>query len=411
MTTTDEHTPMTTLDDLFPDGPRQMAAPVVDDHHTVRRLDAMFGDRRADLDRTHRTSARPALVAMVDGAVADARPLGEVPPVSRPDGRRRRRFDAISVVAGGLAAAALVVTGAIGAVQLATASPADDALSALAADEKTIDSAMAGLESAHARLAESISEADATAAALPAELQQVREATDPADIPPGWTEVPDDAGVIAIADPAALDAVLAAVESYRTDLAAVELPEVPAVYARADIDADSLDEVAAAIDAAQLQLAQIDRTTAALRETRMAVDARTAQFEAELAVFTATFPGLAQTVVEQNPDAEPELAAAVVAAGQEVARADLLAAQGTAVLVTYREAVVALVESQVYADRVRLEQEQREEEERQRQQEQQPQPEVSPDPVEPEPGPENPPVDPSPDPVEPTAPPEGEVSG
>ncbi|MEJ1089352.1 hypothetical protein WDU99_13610 [Microbacterium sp. Mu-80] len=397
---------MTTLDDLFPDGPRQTAAPVVDDHHTVRRLDAMFGDRRADLDRTHRASARPALVAMVDGAVADARPLGEVPPVSRPDTRRRRRFDAFSVVAGGLAVAALVVTGAIGGVQLATASPADDALSALAADEKTIDSAMAGLESAHARLAESITEADAAAAALPAELQQVREVTDPADIPPGWTEVPEDAGVIAIADPDALDAALTAVETYRTDLAAIALPEAPAAYARADIDADSLTDVATAIDAAQLQLAQIDQATAALRETRAEVDALTTQFEAELAVFTGTFPGVAQTAVEQHPDAEPELAEAVIAAGQSVARADLLDAQGKAALVPYRDAVVALVESQVYADRVRAEQERREEEERQRQQQQQPQPETTPDPEEPEPEPDNPPAEPTPDPAEPTGPPE-----
>lgn len=373
---------MSTLEDLFPDGRRQSETSVAaDEQQTVRRLDQLLGDRRADLDRTHRASARPALVAMVDGALADARPLGTVPSTSRPDGRRpRRRLDLLNVSAAALAVLAIAGAGLVGGVQAATASPADDALRVLTADENTIESATAGLEAARARLTESVAEADAAAAALRPALESMRSAPDPADIPPGETEAPDDAGTIPIADAKALDAVLAALDSYRADLAKVDLPAMPKEYARGDVDTDSLDEVASAIDAAQLQLAEIDRVSAGVRDARTAVDARAAAFTAELTTFTAGFPDRARKAVDENPDAAQELKDAVSAAGAAVATRNLLTEQGTQALRTYREALIALVSSQVYADRVREEAE-REEAERARQRErerQRPQPQPTP---------------------------------
>ncbi|MEV7631655.1 hypothetical protein AB0N64_04500 [Microbacterium sp. NPDC089318] len=388
---------MSTLEDLFPDGRRQSEnSAAADEQQTVRRLDQLLGDRRADLDRTHRASARPALVAMVDGALADARPLGTVPSAARPDGRRpRRRFDLINVSAAALAVLALGAAGLVGGVQAATASPADDALRVLTADEKTIESATAGLEAASARLTESVAEADAAAAALRPALEAVRSAADPADIPPGETEAPEDAGTIPIADEKALDTVLAALDSYRTDLSKFESPAMPSEYARGKVDIGSLDDVASAIDDAQLQLAEIDRVSAEVRDARTAVDARVAAFSAELTKFTAGFPDLARKAIDENPDAAQELKDAVGAAGAAVATGNLLTEQGPQALQTYRDALIALVSSQVYADRVREEAE-REEAERARQRERerqrsQPQPTpTSPAPTEPTTPPDEP---------------------
>lgn len=386
---------MSTLDDLFPDGRRQSGADVsADEQQTVRRLDQLLGDRRADIDRTHRASARPALVAMVDGALADARPLGTVPATSHPDSRRpRRRFDLLNVSVAALAVVALAAAGLIGGVQAATASPATDALRVLAADEKTIESATAGLESARGRLIESVAEADAAAAALRPALESVRSAPDPADIPPGETEAPADAGTILIADPKALDTVLAALDAYRTDLSAFESPAMPKEYTRGPVDTDSLGDVAAAIDDAQLQLAEIDRVSADVRDARTALDARVAAFAGELKKFTAGFPAVARKVIDENPDAAQDLKDAVSAAAEAVSAGNLLNEQGPQALKTYRDAVIALVSAQVYADRVREEAE-REEAERARQRErerQRPQPQPTPT---------------EPTPAEPTTPPE-----
>lgn len=398
---------MSTLDDLFPDGRRQTethtAAAV--EQQTVRRLDQLLGDRRADIDRTHRASARPALVAMVDGAVADARPLGTVPSSSRPDSRRpRRRFDLLNVSVAALAVLALAAAGLIGGVQAATASPATDALRVLAADEKTIESATAGLESARGRLVDSVAEADAAAAALRPALESVRSAPDPADIPPGETEAPADAGTIPIADPKALDAALAALDAYRTDLSAFDPPAMPKEYTRGTVDTDSLSEVAAAIDDAQLQLAEIDRVSADVRDTRTALDARVAAFASDLKKFTGGFPAVARAAIDKNPDAAQDLKNAVGAAAEGVSAGNLLSEQGRQSVQAYRDAVIALASAQVYADRLREERE-REEAERERERERERQRQWRPNPA-PEPTPDATPA-PDPEQTEPPAEPDG----
>ncbi|MFJ4044397.1 hypothetical protein ACIPV2_01490 [Microbacterium sp. NPDC089987] len=389
---------MSTLEDLFSGGARRSETPAaVDDQQTSQRLEQLLGDRREELDRTHRASARPALVAMVDSAVADAKPLGTVPPASLADTRRpRRRRDLINVAAAGLAVVALAATGIAGGVQAATASPVTDALRALKADEKTIASASAGLDAARERLTASIADADAAAAQLRPALETVRTATDPADIPPGETEAPRDARTIPIADGKALDDALAAVDAYRADVGAMSVPAPTTAYARARTDESSLTDVAAAIDAAQLQLSEIDRAAAEVRAQRAALDARTATFTAQLATFAATFPKAAQASVDGNPDADKKLKDAVAAAAQAVAAADLLSESGAVALFAYRDAVVALEAGQVYADRVSEERARREAEADQpRTQSPRPQPQPSPTPSDPAPS-DPPPADPTP---------------
>lgn len=395
---------MSTLEDLFPDGRgSRETTPADRDDVMSQRLEQLLGDRRREeLDRTHRASARPALVAMVDSAVADAKPLGTVPPASLADTRRpRRRRDLVNVVAAGLAIVALAATGIAGGVQAATASPVTDALRSLTADEKTIASATAGLEAARDRLTTSIADADAAAAQLRPALEGVRAATDPADIPPGRKDAPADAGTIAIADGAALDAALAEIDAYRADLAALTVPPAPNAYSRAKTETGSLTAVGAAIDAAQLHLSQIDRATAEVRAQRTAMDARTAALTAQLAAFTATFPKAAQTSVADSPDAGQKLKDAVTAGAQAVAAADLLTERGAASLVAYRDAVVALAADQVYADRVREERARREAEaeaDQPRMQGPRPQPQPSPTPSRPAPTPVQPTPSPSQEP-------------
>lgn len=350
---------MSTLEQLFPDGKHRVdASAAADDRQTVRRLDALFGDRRADLDRTHRASARPALVAMVNDAVAGAMPLGSMPSTGRSVGSRsRRRVDVINAVAASLAVIALAVAGTVAGVQVASARPATDALRVLSIDEKTIESASTGLDAARTRLAQTIAAADAGAEAMRPILDAQREAA------PTELQVASSSDMIPIADAAAVDAVLGAVDAYRKDLAAFDVPEMPAEYARGDIDTESLTAVGSAIDAVQLKLAEIDRVSAAVRTLRTAVDARKAAFAAQLKTFTATFPTSAQNAIDNHRDAAQNLKDAVTKSAAAVAAADLQVDGAPRLLSAYRDAVVALVADQVRVD-VRQESQERMERER-----------------------------------------------
>lgn len=364
---------MSTLDDLFPDGGRRTGEQAAfDDRHSARRLDELFGDRRADLDKTHRASDRPELVAMVNQAVATAaRTDASVTPASPDNRRRRHHIDYLNVALASLAVLALATAGLVGGVQAANASPADDAMRVLTADEKTIESATAGLEAARTKVTDAIAEADASAAALPGVLEAVGEAPDPADIPPGESEAPADAGTIPIADAKALAAVLAAVTAHRSELAAVELPALPDPYTRKAFDEGSLTEVASAIDAAQLHLTKLDDATAAVRMLREAVQARADAFDAQLTTFAATFVPTAKAAIEDHPDARSKTRDALTAAAEAVSAADLKTPEGAAALQAYRTAMVDLVADQVYQDRVREEEQRRQEEEEQRRRERQ----------------------------------------
>lgn len=396
---------MSTLDDLFPDGGRRTGEQVAfDERHSARRLDELFGDRRAELDKTHRASDRPELVAMVNQAAATAaRTDASVTPAIPDNRRRRHHVDFLNVGLATLAVLALAAVGLVGGVQAANASPADDAMRVLTADEKTIESATAGLEAARTKVTDAIAEADASAAALPGALEAVGEAPDPADIPPGESEAPADAGTIPIADAKAFAAVLAAVTAYRTELAAFALPTLPDAYARKAFDEESLTEVALAIDAAQLHLTKLDDATAAVRTLREEVQTRANAFDAQLATFAATFVPTAKAAIEDHPDARTKARDGLTAAAEAVAAADLKTPEGAAALQAYRTAMIDLVADQVYQDRVREEEQRRLEEEEQRRRERQqnrpsnPTQGESPNP-DPSPAPTDPVTDPATDP-------------
>src|SRR5690606_1340262 len=99
------------------------------------------------------------------------------------------------------------------------------------------------------RISEDVATALESSAALRAALEATRSAPDPARAADDNDQ--ENQELMPIADAAALDTTLAAVDSYRTGLQAVALPEIPAVYTRADFDEDSLSAVGAAINAVQ----------------------------------------------------------------------------------------------------------------------------------------------------------------
>ncbi|MGX1793240.1 hypothetical protein ACWIDW_09920 [Microbacterium sp. NPDC055312] len=401
---------MATLRDLFPDGKRTSDSGSqrgVEQLGAVGdKLEALLGDRRGDLEVTHRVSDRHALSALVDESAR--RPAGVAATAAKSAGgsRARRRVDLLNVAVAGLAAVAVATTAVVGAVQAATASPADDALQALAADEKTISSAEATLAAARQQIADDVAEADSRAEALRAALPTVATAPDPADIPPGETEVPDAAGRIDIIDPAALEKVSASIDTYRSELAAIALPSLPEPYEHSTVDDDSLVDVGAAIDRAQQHLADVDSATAALRDVRSHLRDHEAAFAAQLGVFAGSFRTAAERMIADHPDASPKYKDAVTAAASAVAAADLRTDLGRQALAQYRDAVFALVGAQVYADRVREEQRQRVERE-QIEGESRPQRPSIPGPAPTQP----PPDEPMPSEPEPTQPPSGPGGG
>lgn len=392
---------MTRLEELFPDGKRRATSTVFDDRHTVRRLDQLFGDRRVDLDITHRASGRGELVRLVDDAAADAKSLASSsPPVPSSPRRSRRRIDVVGVAAAALAVIALATLGVVGGVQAATADPAGDALAVLVADERTIEGVEQALASSSAELTEQARAADARAEAVRAAVESTRNAPDPADIPPGETQAPEGAGTIAIYDEEARKAVVAAIDAYRSELAAFDPPAAPGEYTRARIDEGLLPDVASAIDAAQQRLVELDQSSASMRTARISLEKEADAFQAQLSAFTATAPATAQKVVDANPDAEQRTIDALIEAAKALASADLTTDGGLATLSGYREATMAVVSDQVRADRER---EQRERDERQRERERSqwnppaPTPQPDPDPsAPPNPAPTAPPS-PAPD--------------
>lgn len=386
---------MTSLADLFPGGRRADidAAVVHDDFHTMRRLSEIIGDPREDLDATRPRSNAQELVKRVNAAAQDAAPPNPAP--LTPAGarkRRRRRIDVLNVSVASVAVIAVASALVVGGVQAATASPAAGALQSLRSDEAAIQNSYQSVVAGSERLSAAIEQGKSDAAALRAAL----ETTGTAPEPEGST----DGGSMPIADEAALTAVIAAVDAYLTSLDDVAQPELPTAYERGGLNEESLAEVGAAIDDAQRQLSEISAAASELRDVRTQVEDLRAPLQQALATYAATFPARAESVLRDNPGAEPALRNAVTAAAAGIVGTGASGAEGIAALNAYRDAVVAVREDQLGVERER-----REAEEQRRQNQPQPQPQPT-EPVPTEPQPTEPPAtDPGVPPVE--EPPDG----
>jgi len=344
---------MTTLSDLFPQGPRTDAgrpAPS-DDHHTMRRLTQLIGEpRRVSQGVTVEKDVR-ALVASVEAAAANAQPVtaaaAVVTTATRP---RRRTLDVLTVGLGSLAVIAVATAVAVGGVQMATASPAAGALSALRADEADLQNAQESLMGGVDRVRSSIEDEAADAAALRAVLLDTATAPDP---------MGEEGAVLEVADPAALTAVLGAMDAYQADLAAIDIPEPPVAFERGDLDERSLVEVGEAIDRVHEQLTTTDAALAHVRTVRARLDELSETLDAAVTAFAASYPAAAEAALERYPDTDEPLDDALTEAAAAVVAADLLSEAGRATLLTYRDALVELAEGQQEALRAREEEQAR----------------------------------------------------
>ena len=241
------------------------------------------------------------LVRLVQSAAADAAPVvlsGGAK--AKKSTRGHKRTDWLSVVAAVLAVAVVSATAVFGGIQIASASPAADALQSLAADEAALVNAQQSLSATAARI-----EADVTAG---------RE--DAARLEPALVAVEG------YSDEPARAAAVQAVRDYLAGLDALVLPEPAPAYSRPALDEDSLADVGAAIDDVQALSAELAEPTERMQALRATVTALRDRFVAQIAAFGATFPAWAQTVVDENDQADQSFrdalttAAAAVPTGQ-----------------------------------------------------------------------------------------------
>ncbi|MCR2793535.1 hypothetical protein NQ156_10725 [Microbacterium sp. zg.Y625] len=255
------------------------------------------GSRRqaqAPVDDTQR------LVDLVQSAAADAAPVvlsgGGGGGKAKKSSRGHKRTDWLSVLVAVLAVGVVSGTAVFGGIQLASASPAADALQSLATDEAALVNAQQSLSATATRI-----EADVTAG---------RE--DAARLEPALVAVEG------YSDEPARAAAMQALTDYRAGLDALVLPELPAPYSRPAIDEDSLADVGAAIDDVQARAAEMAEPTERMHALRGAVTDLRDRFVEQVAAFGATFPAWAATVNAENDQADQSFRDALTAAAAAV---------------------------------------------------------------------------------------------
>ncbi len=340
---------MTTLQTLFPDGPRMRAVDGFDAAFTEHRLAATIGAPRSARRRVVTTNV-PQLVAMVDAAARDASPTVGAPTGMRPKSVRRRRKgrDWLSIVAAFFAVVAMATAGALVAVRAANASPAADALRVLGSYEAEIVNMEESLRTIPVSIEEERQTALDEAAALRVALEGVREVPNPR------AESASVAATVPVIDGAQLDAMIAELDAFAAALGEVVTPELPEPYVRGALDESSLDAVAEAINAAQATLTEMDGVAASLRAERRDLRGLIEDAGAVMADFAVGFASFAATANEANPDAADEVAEAMTAAGAAVSTSRLAGDAGVSALAQYRDAFSALIADQL---RVELERE------------------------------------------------------
>lgn len=359
---------MTSLDDLFPDPRRSVNADDGSRQGSDAGLTALVGSPASE-DREPAAADVPALIAMVDAARASAAPISALPAAPKSVRTRRARRDVLSIGAAVVAGLAVVTAGSLTAVEMASASPAGEALRGLKADEANIVNVELALQAQRADLDEDLAQARAHAVELSGALTAVRTVPDPRAFVIEGEPVP----TVPVLDSAKLDGVLVDLSAYAAALEAFEVPALPDAYAREALDQDSLSDVADAIDAAQLHLGELEVTGAAMIDARERLDATVAGQEKKLAAFAETFTAAADRAVTENPEAEQSLRDAMSEAGRRVAESRLLGEEAITSVTDYGDAFEELIFDQVRAQREReaIEAEERERErERQRREQQ-----------------------------------------
>lgn len=322
---------MTTLDELFPDGPRRVRGAVNDDHHTLRRLDEMFGAPRAAA-RTARTDV-DALVRTARDAQEDAVPVAlPAKPASASRSRSRVRRDPVNIAAAVLAVGAMVAAGVLGTVQAANANPAAGALRSLQQSQADVEDLAQGVRDTYGGTADRIAGALSDAAALRAVLVVIASGTTT-----GSDSIP-------IAAPDVVQGAIDEVDGYASALHGIALPALPQEQSPVGVDERSLTAIASAADAAQVQREAWQQSAALLASASAQTDELVAAHERRRDLFAGTFVSGAAQLVADHPGAPRTARDAVVSAAGRIAETRLAGVSGAAAVAAYREAVAALLE-------------------------------------------------------------------
>ncbi|MDQ4214287.1 hypothetical protein [Microbacterium capsulatum] len=322
---------MSRLQALFPDGPRSTRI-VFDDHHTVRRLNEMFGGERAGLRQVVAVADVPALVRTVQASQRDAAPI-VLPAQSAKStrrGSRGPRRDVVNVTAGVIAAVVLASAGVAGVVHAANANPAADAYAALQAGEAAVEDLAQGVRNSHAQTAARIRDALDDVQSLQAAFVSLQ---------PGLVDRAGD--TVRLADSSMLTGAIADAAATTNALKAITLPTLPADDT-VRVDERSLDSIAKAADQSQARTRAWQAMTAPLAAISDKVSSTIAAYDARRASVAAAFPTLAARMVDEYSSRDRTLRDAVTAAATRIATTNL-AQGGAAAITAYRAAVQALV--------------------------------------------------------------------
>lgn len=272
------------------------------------------------------------------------------------------RPDWLSIIVALIAVAAVLVTIAVAWVAISTATPEADALRTLSQTEAVLANDIQAVGTGVERLGAAKDASLARAAAFE----------------PALAELEDADGV----DGKALTAAEQARADYAAAVGAIVIPEPLAAYVRPPVDDESLVSIGEAIDAVTARTGEVVAAAASVAEVQEQLTTLDESFAASMATFAATFPGQAETVTADNPDAGQPFRDDVVDAAGAIAAGALQTPESAAALPAYATAVAALIDDQARAEEAirqeQLRQERLREEERQRQT-----PEPSPPPTEP----------------------------
>ncbi|GAB6858982.1 hypothetical protein [Microbacterium xylanilyticum] len=322
---------MSRLQALFPDGPRSVE-PKIDDHHTLRRLNELFGGQRAGLRRAAAVADVPELVRTVRVAQQTAAPIvlpAQSAKAARRGARRPRR-DIVNVVAGVIAAAVLGAAGVASMVHSANANPAAEAYAALQADEAAVEDLAQSVRSSRAQTEGRGKDARDDVQSLQAALEGLQ---------PGLVDRTGD--TVKLADATVLADAIADADSTAAAIKAIPLPALPADDPP-NVDERSLDSIAKAADRNQARTRAWQQLKAPLADAADTLSSTVAAYDARWAATASGFPALAQRMVDQYSNRDRALRDSVTTAAAQVATTKLTQGAGAAVE-AYRAAVQALV--------------------------------------------------------------------
>lgn len=320
---------MSNLSGLFPDGPRAARTTVVDDHHTLNRLQRLFGSPSDASRRELVHTDLPALMETVAAARKDAAPHPMPKATAARRGRRQRvRIDPLNLTVGAIAVLAVVSLAVFGGAQLANANPAASALRGLEAGEAQLENSADAVRGAHDNLTKLLADAQRDAA----EYRTLLDSTAPV--------VDIDGNDIDIVDSTARAAAITEADAYIAALGAFEVPALPADYERGRIDEHSLDAIADAVDNTQTQLTAWAAAKPAVDEARAQLQPLIDAHETKRLAFASAFDTAAAPVTGQFDDRPQELLDAVTETAADVAASKLTTG---AALAAYRAAATALV--------------------------------------------------------------------